>query len=161
MYATAITRKLATMSCFCHVYVFHTGRQHAIATVHIARLHVLAPRNVVKTTPFESTTPPHSCTDHNHIVCLRAASPYHAGSTYPSACQIKLTGAGQKVDKSHHVEAKLDYTIPILVHLYPRSAKGNHHHEMGCYGETGSRTQNLLHSVSGTESQDAKKMSYR
>jgi hypothetical protein len=46
------------MSCFCHVYVFHTGRQHAIATVHIARLHVLAPRNVVKTTPFESTTPP-------------------------------------------------------------------------------------------------------
>jgi hypothetical protein len=30
-----------------------------------------------------------------------------------------------------------------------------------CYGETGSRTQNLLHSTSGIDSQYAKKMSYR
>jgi hypothetical protein len=39
-------------------------------------------------------------------------------------------------------------------------AKGNLHTEMRSYGETGSRTQNLLHSTC-TLLYDAKKMSYR
>jgi hypothetical protein len=146
------------MSCFCDVYMLSTKSRRIIdiqkrtlagthATVYCQDHASQAIKLPMLTQIVGSYT---------SFASVRQA--YHAGPTPPRSRE--LTSGCPKVNKPHRFKAKLSCTIPILKHMYLRKAKGNSHSLMSSYGETGSRTQNLLHSTC-TLLYDAKKMSYR
>jgi hypothetical protein len=122
------------------------------------------------------TSTHHHCSPSRHVLYYSHYSKSrNDANTLSSTSSVCLPAVCRQVTKQNYLPVQANKSRPTRFehlyrikakswlcnpHVHARTAKGSPHPKTSVYGETGSRTQNLLHSTC-TLLYDAKKMSYR